>query len=78
MAAGGDHQIFCAQLAARIEQQPRQLLAQAQHTVDVVVIQTGQIQTPADLRQAAQQRLDGRCGDVGHAAPQLDHVLLRD
>ena len=77
MAASGDHYLVGAQLTARVEQQARQLLAQGQHPVDVVVIQAGQVQAATDLRQAAQQRLDGRHSNVGHAAPQLNHILLR-
>ncbi|MNE62147.1 hypothetical protein D3C80_1574130 [compost metagenome] len=77
MATGGHHQIGRAHPAAGIEHQPGDLLAQGEIAVDVVVIQAGHVLPPADLRKAAQQRLEGRAVDVGHATAELDHVCLR-
>ncbi|MNP29302.1 hypothetical protein D3C76_1223210 [compost metagenome] len=77
MAASRYHQVAGGQLAAGIEHQPGDLLAQFQIAVDVVVIQAGHVLSAAELRQAAQQRLEGRRCDVWHAATQLHHILAR-
>ncbi|MDF9896075.1 UNVERIFIED_ORG: hypothetical protein OKW25_005222 [Pseudomonas vranovensis] len=77
MAAGGDHEVGRADRAAGIEHQPGDLLAQGQGAADGVVIQAGHVLTTAKLGQAAQQRFEGRAGNVGHATAQLNHVLAR-
>ncbi|MNH14773.1 hypothetical protein D3C79_743710 [compost metagenome] len=77
MAAGGDHQVGRAQAAAGVQRQAGDLLAQGQVAMDVVVVEAGHVLAPAQLGEAAQQRLEGRAVDVGHAAPQLHHILAR-
>ncbi|MCY1421778.1 hypothetical protein D9M71_374420 [compost metagenome] len=77
MAAGGDHQVGRPQAAAGVEHQPGHLFAQGQVTVDVVVVQARHVLASAQLGKAAQQRLQGRAVDVGHAAAELHHILAR-
>ncbi|MND83787.1 hypothetical protein D3C80_756600 [compost metagenome] len=77
VAAGGDHQVRRAHGTAGIEHQAGDLLAQGLGAGDGVVVQAGHVLTPAELGQAAQQRLEGRAVDVGHATAQLHHVLAR-
>ncbi|MNF55693.1 hypothetical protein D3C84_371650 [compost metagenome] len=74
MAPGGDDDVLIGNLAARVEQQSRDLLAQALVAINAAVGEAVQVLPAAQARKRTQQGFERRAADIRAATAQLDHV----
>src|SRR5450830_1259838 len=78
MAARSDDDIFGVELAAGIQRQTGDLLAQFHTAKDVVVIQSGHILATTDPCKTAQQGFQGRRQYIRHASAHLYDIFAGD